>query len=177
MRRLNLINQRFDRLLVKEFSHCESEAYWKCLCDCGNEILVRTQHLKSGQVGSCGCRRRDLMKNINTKIDTNWRNYYRAYKKSADKRGLNFNLTLEDLKSLCVLPCYYCGNTSEIKSLSRMKLVANGIDRIDSTLGYTLENCVPCCSFCNYSKRNLSPQEFLDHINKIYNYQHQGQQV
>ncbi len=48
--------QRFGRLLVIEFAYVKSsEAYWKCLCDCGNEKIVRRTNLRSGRTKSCGC--------------------------------------------------------------------------------------------------------------------------
>lgn len=28
---------------------------WRCRCDCGNETVVRSDHLKDGRVTSCGC--------------------------------------------------------------------------------------------------------------------------
>ena len=44
----------------------------------------------------------------------------------------------------------------------------NGIDRIDSNIGYIKENCVSCCWTCNKMKNNFSQKEFLEKINKIY---------
>lgn len=54
--------------------------------------------------------------------------------------------------------CTYCGEHSTI------------LDRIDSKIGYTLENCTPCCKFCNTMKWDLSIQDFYSHIDKIHNY-------
>ena len=28
---------------------------WHCVCECGNEVDVITNHLTSGHTGSCGC--------------------------------------------------------------------------------------------------------------------------
>lgn len=28
---------------------------WRCRCSCGNETVVRSDHLKDGRVASCGC--------------------------------------------------------------------------------------------------------------------------
>jgi hypothetical protein len=38
----------------------------------------------------------------------------------------------------------------------------SGIDRIDSNLGYSRDNCVPCCKRCNLAKRKMSYGDFLD---------------
>ncbi len=55
----NLINMRFGRLLVVSFSHSNKHAYWKCLCDCGNEKVIRASHLKDKTTVSCGCYARE----------------------------------------------------------------------------------------------------------------------
>lgn len=46
------------------------------------------------------------------------------------------------------------------------KIAYNGIDRVDPTKGYIIDNCVPCCTTCNYMKRILQRDEFLDHVKK-----------
>lgn len=53
----NMTGERFGRLTVLSFDHVSShrERYWKCLCDCGNEVVVRTSHLINGHSTSCGC--------------------------------------------------------------------------------------------------------------------------
>ena len=33
----------------------EGRARWKCLCKCGNEVVVLGKHLRSGNTKSCGC--------------------------------------------------------------------------------------------------------------------------
>lgn len=48
------------------------------------------------------------------------------------------------------------------------KLKRDGIDRIDSDEGYFINNCVTCCAKCNFAKRNLSVDVFLDLIKRIY---------
>lgn len=63
--RENLIGQKFGRLTVIDVADdivSESgrhTAMWKCLCDCGNETVVRGKCLKSGDTKSCGCLQRE----------------------------------------------------------------------------------------------------------------------
>ena len=49
-------------------------------------------------------------------------------------------------------------------------IFVNGIDRIDSCIGYTKSNCVSCCEICNKAKRNLTIKEFTDWIKKLTNH-------
>jgi hypothetical protein len=56
----NLVNQRFDKLLVLEEVEKPNTLktkghYWRCLCDCGNEIILITAKLVYEIVTSCGC--------------------------------------------------------------------------------------------------------------------------
>lgn len=52
-----LAGQRFGRLTVLEKTDQRQDRYvlWRCRCDCGNEILVNTKHLKRGTKKDCGC--------------------------------------------------------------------------------------------------------------------------
>jgi hypothetical protein len=68
---------------------------------------------------------------------------YYQYKKDAQKRNIDFCITLEEFSSFFGKPCYYCKKdmTNRI-----------GIDRIDSSKGYMAINIVPCCINCNSLK-------------------------
>ncbi len=43
----------------------------------------------------------------------------------------------------------------------------SGIDRVDNSVGYEVDNCVPCCGVCNRMKRDLTKDQFIDHVHKI----------
>lgn len=50
----NLIGKRFGRLTV--LSRCNRPGvYWRCLCDCGVIKEIRADHLRRGEIVSCGC--------------------------------------------------------------------------------------------------------------------------
>jgi hypothetical protein len=50
--------------------------------------------------------------------------------------------------------------------------VYNGIDRIDSSIGYVIENCISCCGRCNVAKMSESQQDFLSWIDRVYSHIH-----
>ena len=54
----NLIDQRFGKLIAKEYlgSNNKKSVLWRCECDCGNKNFITTSHrLLSGNTKSCGC--------------------------------------------------------------------------------------------------------------------------
>lgn len=65
---IDLTGKRFERLLVLERAEDYVPynnpslhlAQWRCLCDCGNEVIVLGQNLRRGATRSCGCLRREL---------------------------------------------------------------------------------------------------------------------
>ena len=67
-----LTGQKFNRLLVLDQYYTKSnKTYWKCQCDCGNEVYVYSAHLQSGHTKSCGCLKKEYAKEHMSKISTN----------------------------------------------------------------------------------------------------------
>lgn len=58
---VNLIGQRFGRLVAIEPTKKRSggSVVWRCICDCGNKAWVSADHLRSGNIQSCGCLQRE----------------------------------------------------------------------------------------------------------------------
>jgi hypothetical protein len=54
-KRIDLVGQKFGRLTVISFAHGGNNAFWNCICECGNEKKTNSVLLKSGAVKSCGC--------------------------------------------------------------------------------------------------------------------------
>lgn len=72
-RRIDLVGQRFGRLEVMKRMPSKIEqsgkhrGQWLCKCDCGNEIIVETNHLTNNHTQSCGCLWLDCMRELLTK--------------------------------------------------------------------------------------------------------------
>ena len=56
---MDLAGQRFGRLIaIKPAGRSkQGGVFWECLCDCGQECIVRSDHLIHGETKSCGCLR------------------------------------------------------------------------------------------------------------------------
>lgn len=57
MTAINLLGQQFDRLTVtgRAGSDRHRRPIWRCVCQCGAEVSVLGQSLRSGSTRSCGC--------------------------------------------------------------------------------------------------------------------------
>jgi hypothetical protein len=95
---------------------------------------------------------------------------FRLYKTRSNDLNRAFKLSFEEFKELILGDCFYCGLPAneglKFKYLDHTFRL-NGIDRVDSDLGYIKSNCVACCSFCNFSKREIPLNAWLDWINRI----------
>lgn len=76
----DLTGMRFGRLrVIKRDVNKGNYAMWRCVCDCGNQIVVRTSSLKNGHTQSCGCYHKDIASGSNTKHGLYKHRLYRIY--------------------------------------------------------------------------------------------------
>ena len=84
-------------------------------------------------------------------FDTYVATKYLGKLQSAMTRGIEFKLTLDDMKRLLKQKkCYYSGVTMTTDGDLQVSL-----DRKDSKLGYTKDNTVACCALANSLKNEL----------------------
>ncbi len=188
----DLTGLKFNRLLVLERAENKGKRVrYKCLCDCGNIIVTRGENLTRKRNGgtvttsSCGCYWRERIKqhggpSVKLSVyDVSFKIYFNRYKKSAENRNLKFNLSQEQFKTIIESDCFYCDapprlvnfNRGRKRHFRRYEMLANGIDRVDSSESYVIENSVSCCSICNMMKKSYLQHDFLEHIEKIHDCQ------
>ena len=166
--------KRFGHLVALEYvftSISEGKKpkwYWKCQCDCGHVYLKTSHDLIIAKQTECGYCARKKVTEKNTLPDdlSKWHREYRVCKKNALVRGYDNTLTFEQFKHICEQPCYYCGAAPQKRSTG---LIKNGIDRFDNSIGYTLENCVPCCPMCNTIKMQHDYDLLIPHLERMVN--------
>lgn len=59
--RKDLTGSRYGRLTVLSHEKTPgSKTFWRCRCDCGNEVIVGYGELRYGNTKSCGCLRKEV---------------------------------------------------------------------------------------------------------------------
>lgn len=161
---------------------------WICKClECKDDYIVSGANLRSGlskRCVKCGCGHSHSKQigQTRTKRTSQESAYYYLYlqlKKSAKKRKLEWRLTEQAVKEIVNKNCIYCGTKPSLKcnplkhqGLSQRHtdgavVYRNGIDRINSSIGYLPDNCVPACETCNKAKLDYSFDDFKAWIQKV----------
>lgn len=63
----NLSGRRFGRLLVLKRTNQPGRVRYHCTCDCGTDVVVSADKLRSGKTRSCGCLRKEIASKRATK--------------------------------------------------------------------------------------------------------------
>lgn len=144
MRRLDLKDQRFGRLIVQGFSKIQNNhSMWQCLCDCGNEIICRGNHLLSGNISSCGCLRRDYMSETRTSHADSKSPEYQAWAQ-AKHRCTNPNYRFYANyggRGIVMCPEWLVSYETFLANMGRRPSISHSLDRIDNNGNYEPSNC------------------------------------
>ena len=174
------VGERYGQLLVLSASIKNKQTYLHCKCDCGKLTNFSNSRWKKRK--SCGClfkeHQRTFLGNLSRgkqPAHTKPKGYaaagcvYKNYIAGAKKRDLEFSIEKEDFLKLTKLNCHYCGaapytamKADDGKRRLNGDYIYNGLDRMNSDLGYILVNVVTCCRLCNRLKGDLtSYDEFI----------------
>lgn len=190
MRRIEIVGQVFGRLTVQR--KAPGPCMWECFCTCGTVRLATGTNLRSGNTTSCGCHHKEVLTAKNSMLKTlppwaaDMALYQRklGYRKQRNALGSNqfsaregrsrqpveWALTLDEYVTLVTGECFYCGvpPSQRPHGINMGVLKRNGIDRVNNDEGYTLDNCVSCCSPCNREKRAQSQRVFIENTRRRY---------
>jgi hypothetical protein len=174
-RKRDYTGQTFGKLTAIECVGKKGYHYlWQCKCSCGSIVVVNTSHLKRG--GSCGCTNKERMAKLGVLSrlpygESAFNATYGSYKRSAKERDLVFEITKEEFRERTQQVCFYCGDPSSNRCLRTAGAfgahIYNGLDRVDPTKGYRIDNLVPCCKVCNRAKRDMAIEDFIYWIERM----------
>lgn len=165
---------RFGKLIVREII-IGSKRNRLVECDCGVIFAAYSYNLENGTTRRCtACANKDRLgkPNLKNRIDPVQRtinDQWNVFRKCARKHGEEF-ITKDKWLSLVTSDCVYCQSppTNIRRAVAHAQdFRYNGVDRIDSSLGYVSGNVQTACWTCNRMKGNLSHEAFLAHIRKI----------
>lgn len=175
--------QKFGRLTIigkdTEKSVEKLKPYYFVKCDCGSPIksvMKSTLMDKRHPLQSCGCLVKEKAGYVEDRALALKKLIYGKTKDrhikdlKCDENGfINFDDYVKKIDE----PCYYCGVVKDSFLKDRKTgflLYYNGLDRIDSSKGYTNENTVPACKWCNISKSQMTTTEFKEFIIRLHNH-------
>lgn len=163
---------RSGKLSVIRESHRDKHGhvYYLCRCACGKQKPILRGHLITHSIKSCGCLWRKSLKTHakkrrKNKGQSSARGLFTRYRRNAFYRGYSFELTEEQFVALTSAACAYCGQPASKLFHTKGSYGAyrcNGIDRINNSLGYTIQNSQPCCKQCNRAKGSLNHADFVN---------------
>lgn len=145
MKKLNLLGQRYGRLVVVgSHENIGVRTAWECICDCGNRVVVTTCDLRSSHTASCGCLRIDSLKErVTTHGDSSSR-LHRIWKGMKDRC---YNKNIPNYRNYGGRGITVCNEWRDSYQSFQMWSLSNGyeeslsIDRIDNDGNYEPLNC------------------------------------
>lgn len=186
---------KFHRLTVVSFAETklrkdgQTRSYWNVICECGKTNVISSDNL--GNVISCGCRRVEsahemwpkgvIANKKYTPAEASKRFLWNSLKSQKRKKC---DLSFEDFDRLTNMNCHYCDvkpsqkvnaftfikrKNENIENLRDGTIFWNGLDRVDTSKHYYLENVVTCCGICNVAKSDLTVERFLELAEKWKN--------
>ena len=141
----NIKNQRFNRLVAKEYSHTEKgkSSTWVCECDCGNLVEVELSSLKSSNTQSCGCLRLERMAETNTKHQRSKTSEYYAWDNMLQRCRNPKNPQYKNYGGRGIYVCEEWASSFEafLNDMGEKPSKNLSLDRIDNNKGYYKNNC------------------------------------
>ena len=162
-------------------------------CECGNEKWLQRDSVIHGAIKSCGClrlKKRDA-KNVRLKESGIGISHqmFSLLKHRASRRGIPFEVTIEEVWSLFVRQEFRCAMTGHTLEMPTVKYLSPrnnsmcdvdggvkyaSLDRIDSERGYVIDNVQWVWAPINIMKWNLKNNGFVSICIDIANF-HRGQ--
>lgn len=175
----DLTGMKFNNLTVlyRSGSNRQGSSTWLCLCDCGMEKVLSSDHLtrKKGAVKSCGCLKKSIKGdkhpqwNGHGDISGNWwYNHVLRERKQTKRTKIAVTVTIKEAWDLFVAQdekCALSGVSIRIDNTSKYNTAS--IDRIDSSKGYELGNIQWVHKTINFMKRTYSQKYFIEMCKKV----------
>ena len=136
---MELRGVRFGRLLVIDRAPTGKRIPWRCICDCGNEVVRSQIDLRAGDTTSCGCLKKEMITARNTTHDmcgttaySKWLGMWKRIRQA------------DEPKNACYEGVKVCKRWEKFENFYEdMGEPPKGysLDRISNSKGYSKRNC------------------------------------
>lgn len=174
MKKLNLINQKFGKLLVIALINSDRNGHTRflCRCECGQETTVLSTHLVGGKIKSCGC-----ISAQEGPLSSSWTGYgeisghfwknivYSASGEKGTRTKLKINIDIRFIWKLFLKQnrqCALSGLKLTFPKNAKDKSWTASLDRIDSSKGYVRNNIQWVHKDINMMKRTYNQKYFIE---------------
>jgi hypothetical protein len=143
---IDLTNNIFGRLTVlKRMENTkDGKARWLCQCQCGKQVIVQRNNLRSGSTSSCGCLAREKSKERETKHGqsrTRLYSIWKGMKKRCNNPSEERKARIYKDKGISVCSQWYDFNNFYSWAINNGYSDKLTIDRKDGNRDYCPENC------------------------------------
>jgi hypothetical protein len=175
------VGDKIGEFIVIRDEYIGKNRTWICLCKCGGEKRFWKPSM-IGRQKTCGCGMDDA--GFTAKQRRSMTSRMNGYKAGAKKRKLEWGLSYFEFARVASGKCFYCNAEPKIWDCvsgapsvrkdcpninpEEYKIKFNGVDRLNSDIGYVSDNVVSCCVKCNRAKSDLTIEEFRNLIERIY---------
>ncbi len=151
--KIDRTNLRYGRLVCIKYL---GNRRWLCRCDCGIEKSINSVHLVDGHTQSCGCLNKELTIQRNKSQENRLRTQkektthgmshsteFRIWANMLDRCHRPNNKSFKDYGGRGITICDSWSNSFEAfyQDMGQRPSSNHSLDRIDNSLGYSLENC------------------------------------
>lgn len=150
----DLTGKKIGRWLVKEYVGKEK---WLCICECGNQKVVKGRNLRSGESKSCGCLHREIVGKSSIRHGMYGTRIYKTWQ---NMKSRCYNPNVPKFKNHGGKGITVCSEWLTFKNFYKWSM-ENGysekltIDRIDNAKGYYPSNC----KWSTYKEQNNNTEQ------------------
>jgi hypothetical protein len=171
LRRQDLTDQKFGRLIAKTFAGLDNHGHsvWLCECECGKTCEILATKLNTGSTKSCGCLFIDGLKSRYKGGKYITGKEFGLIRYRAKRENLEFDIFVQDIEDLyeqqdkkCILSGWPICFNERRQRAGKTNLGQASVDRIDSSKGYTKDNIQIVHKDINSAKSDRSDKYFIE---------------
>lgn len=149
---IDLTDQRFERLVAREYERRGKTLWWRCDCDCGASVWVRSQDLRRKSTRSCGClqeetRRLTLIKHghtANGNYTAEWKTWNGIVGRTSSGNANDANYRKYGARGVRMCDGWRLDFEKFFRDLGPKPGPNFSVDRIDNARGYECGSCDDC---------------------------------